>query len=103
MKHNIEFVSYKSEPCCLCTGTLTLKIDGNIVIFDGDKNPKFWETTGECYIDEDGDHIEEGPWKIIEDEDYLREKLKKKYFDILDEMIGVMNEYVSYGCCGGCL
>lgn len=86
----IKFVSYSGEWPCLCMGTLVLEIDGvqralsNCLISGGST----WFTD-----DWDG-IIEDGPWRIDLPKDL--EKYEK-------EILKVVNENVSWGCCGGCL
>ena len=90
---NIEFVSYDGMYPNLCSGTLTLRVDG-----------KLWSCSrclisgGECWWDSD---IREevychGPWGFIDqgDEFSSEEQL---------EIVRIVNENVEWGCCGGCL
>lgn len=94
-KH-VEFVSYTGEYPCLCSGTLTLRIDGEEVIFwnmgkAGIKGyPSFWITNGDCR----NPHSSE--WVI----DY--ETIPEKYRDYFYEIDEVFNENVPRPCCGGC-
>lgn len=104
INHNIEFVSYTGRFPNLCTGDLTLRIDGEEVVFDGKQNPRFWTSGGRCYMTHEdyGDYVYRDKWELI-DVEHL-EDLDPKYIDMLDDMLDVMNtSNVQYGCCGGCL
>lgn len=104
----IKFVEYTGEWPNLCSGVLTLIIDGVTIKFGGrgayeeDKInwfPSFWSSGGSCgfrngYSEE---YIEHGAWEL--DDWELPDNLKA----IGDELIDVFNANVSYGCCGGCL
>lgn len=116
LKMNIEFVSYTGRRPNLCSGVLTLKIDGREVRFghdygryspskgfwDEDQNmpnlDKFWRSGG-CagFTDNYEDVIEQKPWEL---DDTLLPEEYKKYGR---EMIELFNKNVEYGCCGGCL
>lgn len=104
-KHNIEFVSYTGKFPNLCTGDLTLRIDGEDVVFDNKSNPRFWTSGGRCYMTHEdyGDYVYRDKWELI-DVEHL-EDLDPKYIDMLDDMLDVMNtnNNTQYGCCGGCL
>ena len=97
----VEFVSYVSSSYNLCTGTLTLKVDGKEYRFgieDG-MYPRFWTSGGGCgFRNGYGEsYIYTVPWII--DENDLPDELKQ-YSDEIDQ---VFNENVQFGCCGGCL
>ena len=95
----VEFVSYTGEYPALCCGTLTLKIDNEIMTFglEGEFF-SFWESGGMVYFDEDWNGIVETyKWEL--DENSLPDKLKP----YAQEMIDVFNKNVPWGCCGGCL
>ena len=52
---------------------------------------------GSAGFDEEwNDHVEDGPWSISDWPEGFPESLKEK----AEELV---NENVSYGCCGGCL
>lgn len=102
-KQRIQFVSYDGDYPNLCSGKLTLKIDGKKKTFYYDRGkadyPSFWYSGGGWWIDNDGmDHVREGDWEFhwekehecFSEEDKLRmEKLFQKH--------------VPNGCCGGCI
>lgn len=86
----VKFVSYSGRYPNLCSGILTLNIDGIDVIF-GNKfidntaqYPRFWESG--C-----GDE-----WKI----DVM--ELPEDFRRYAAEIDRVFNENVEHGCCGGC-
>ena len=96
--HNVEFISYTGKYPCLCSGTLTLKIDGVEVKFGYTHNgeadyPPFWESGGG--LDEDYCPYE-NKWEI----DVSR--LPEQYRKHAGEIDYVFNENVEHGCCGGC-
>ena len=99
----VEFVDYTGEFPCLCSGEVTLKIDGQVVRFVKDKceseesgKPYLSLTSGgHCYFDDEwNDHVEYGPWSI---------DLDPRYAELEDEILEVINSNISWGCCGGCL
>lgn len=97
----IKFISYDGEYPNLCSGTLTLEIDGEkktFGYFDCDYDP-FWTSGGCCgfYNDYSEEYIENNEWKI--DKDSLPDKLKGSYKEIKE----LFNRNVHWGCCGGCL
>lgn len=109
-EHNIEhvkFVSYTGKYPNLCSGILTLVIDGVQCKFgnsfwnsDNDNEyPSFWSSGGNCgftnhYADS---YVNSGEW-VIDEEDLPKQF--RKYVKEIDE---VFNSNVRYGCCGGCL
>ena len=90
----VEFVSYTGAYPNLCSGELTLRIDGKLVRFGIDKNPIFWYSGGgitrnwEAY---------KGAWLIDLD------MLPEEYHKYAEEIIYVINTNIPYGCCGGCI
>lgn len=88
----IEFVSYDGGFPCLCSGILTLKIDGRAVKFGGNYGKQFWESGG--YLDENYEPVD-GDW-IINERDLPKEL--RPYAGIIEE---IFNENVPCGCCGG--
>lgn len=102
----VRFVSYTGRYPNLCSGLLTLEIEGKEYTFGHDYNTntagdyeKFWSSGGSCgfrnnYQDS---YINGGDWCI--DADELPEEFRKYVYEI-DE---VFNSNVSQGCCGGCL
>jgi len=103
--HHVQFVSYDGKWPNLCSGKLTLNIDGEVVCFHYDHSKEeghydsFWASGGRCGFRNNysESYIETGPWKINEEE------LPDKYKKYADEIAKVFNENVQYGCCGGCL
>jgi len=103
----VEFVSYTGKYPNLCSGVLTLCIDGEEVRFGHDyfeswetdgNYDEFWATGGACGFYADGeDYIDHDEWQLIE------LNLPEKYKPYGEEMINVFNENVYWGCCGGCL
>lgn len=103
----VEFVSYTGKYPNLCSGVLTLCIDGEEVRFGHDyfeswktdgNYDEFWSTGGACGFYADGeDYIDHDEWQLIES------NLPEKYKPYSEELINVFNENVRCGCCGGCL
>ena len=114
--NRVRFISYTGGYPNLCTGVLTLEIDGkeykfghnysnyhydangNVRFTDEDPdNPnfeKFWSSGG-CITD--SYDVERGEWSI--NADYL----PKQFRDMADEIDEVFNANVPCGCCGGCI
>lgn len=90
---NIEFVSYDGKYPNLCSGTLTLCVDGNLwsesmCLFPG----------GECLWDSAAEEeiVDQGPWESL--------TLEKHFSDEeVREILRLVNEHVEWGCCGGCM
>lgn len=104
---HVEFVSYTGSFPNLCSGVLTLKIDGVEVKFGHDYRKYDWKTGK--YSDNnyesfwssggglDSDYCPyQGEW-IIDERDIPDEY--KKYIYEIDR---VFNANVNHGCCGGC-
>lgn len=98
-KSHVKFVSYTGKYPNLCSGILTLEIDGVKYTFgDSYKNPKpefkgFWRSGGgftDIY-----DVITE-KWQIDVDD------LPEQFRQYAVEIDRVFNENVEWGCCGGC-
>lgn len=99
---HVKFVSYTGEYPILCSGKLTLEIDGVIYTFRGYENnisenvyQKFWSSGGGSKPDWSGTYL--GKWII--DVNDIPENLRKYALEIEQ----VFNENVEFGCCGGCL
>lgn len=97
--NHVKFISYTGSYPNLCSGVLTLEIDGKTYKFGyGEKYNRFWDSGGDCGFTKDWDsYINRGEWTINIKE--LPEELRKYAIEI-DK---VFNENVEYGCCGGCL
>ena len=95
----VKFVKYTGEYPCLCMGTLTLEIDGELATFGYEQQyPSFWSTGGGVWFDSDwNDYVSTGEWVINVKE--LPEQFKKYALEISR----VFNENVEHGCCGGCV
>ena len=99
----IKFISYSGKYPNLCSGVLTLEIDGEKVSFGNDyKKPKpmypeFWSSGGCCYCTSDEDVVSRGRWNIDAN------LLPAKYRKYADEISVVFNKNVPHGCCGGCI
>ena len=109
---NVKFISYTGKWPNLCSGVLTVEIDGKQVGFghevgsyssikhgytDGNFE-RFWRSSGQCYITNDNEEVvTQSAWVLDMDE------LDKQFHDIADLLIDTFNENVPHGCCGGCL
>ena len=107
---DIKFVSYTGRYPNLCSGQLTLLINGceykfgtdSYELFNDDRDtlPKFWESGGDVFFDSDYDGTcYTAPWQLGSDYKKLPTFLKGHE----QELIDVFNANVPYGCCGGCL
>lgn len=107
---HVKFVDYTGRYPNLCSGVLTLEIDGQQVRFGHDymihdswktdgNYESFWRSGGSCGFSSDwsDEYVNHGEWEI--DIDSLPEKYKKYAEEIAEEF----NSSVPYGCCGGCL
>ncbi len=103
--NHVKFVSYTGSYPNLCSGILTLEIDGQTVKFGNsylskeEMFPKFWSSGGSCGFTNNysESYIESGEWQI--DVNDIPEQFRK-YAAEIDE---IFNVNVHYGCCGGCL
>lgn len=101
---HVKFVSYTGKYPNLCSGTLTLEIDGIKYTFGrAYKTPKpdfdsFWYSGGCVRADKNWNFdVEQNEWEI--DVKSIPEQFQK-YAAEIDE---VFNDNVMYGCCGGCI
>lgn len=120
-KSRVKFISYTGKYPNLCSGVLTLEIDGKQYKFghnfmnhhyddvakkwiQTDEDPdnpnfnKFWHSGGNVTCDGDWNwSVHHGEWKFdIED-------LPDQFKELASEIDEVFNENVEYGCCGGCI
>ena len=109
-ENKVKFISYTGRYPTLCSGILTLEINGKQYKFghdyskfeswktDGNYN-KFWSSGGSCGFRNgySESYVKEGEWEI--DVALLPEELRE-YANEIDE---AFNGNVRYGCCGGCL
>ena len=100
--NHVKFISYTGAWPNLCSGVLTLEIDGEEITFGygfGSKEkPKyypFWSSGGGINPNYEGTW--KGEWKI--DVDDIHEQFRKYAAEI--DM--VFNDNVPWGCCGGCI
>ena len=89
----VKFIDYTGRWPNLCSGTLTLEIEGEVVRFSSERDTRFWYSGGSCC----GFNVTREPWII--DMDDIPEKYRKYYYEI----VHVFNENVEWGCCGGCI
>lgn len=107
---HVKFVSYTGKYPNLCSGVLTLEIDGETYRFghdygwgndwetDGNYEP-FWSSGGSCGFSNnyEDSYRHSGEWII--NASSLPEKLRP----LSAEIDAVFNDNVPQGCCGGCL
>lgn len=100
-KH-VNFVSYTGSYPNLCSGVLTLEIDGKEITFGYGFNSKdkqtydpFWISGGGLMPNYEG--AWQGKWQI--DVERIPEQFRK-YAAEIDQ---VFNDNVEWGCCGGCI
>lgn len=89
----LEFKSYDGDYPNLCSGTLIMSLDGEDIVF-----PDFCLSSGgSVWFDEDwNEHVEDGMWSIDDWPEGFPEELKPVALELV-------NENISYGCCGGCV
>ena len=93
---HVKFISYTGEWPNLCSGILTLEIDGKEVQFGyGPPNNPFWTSGGGLNPNYEGTY--QGEWKIDVN------MIPGKYRKYASEIDKVFNENVKWGCCGGCI
>lgn len=101
--NHVEFVSYTGKWPNLCSGILTLRIDGDEYKFghdySSDNYDQFWSSGGSCGFDSfyKDSHCSRGEWRI--NVNNIPDQFKKYAVEINE----VFNDNVPYGCCGGCL
>lgn len=110
--NHVKFVSYTGNYPNLCSGVLTLEIDGveygfghEVGSYDfvmhryKDHNyDQFWHSGGSVCADKDWNFdVSQGEWQI--DVNDIPEQFRK-YAAEIDE---VFNDNVPFGCCGGCI
>lgn len=96
LKNHVKFISYDGKYPNLCSGTLTLEIDNEIVQFGNYKlYGSFWTSGGGINPNYEGIYKRE--W-IID-----AEEIPVQYRKYANEIDRVFNENVEYGCCGGCI
>jgi hypothetical protein len=94
-EHEIEFVSYDGKYPCLCHGQLVIKVDGKLY----DKGFHLC-SGGSCGFISEGDdpyadtYREEGRWEV---------EVPEELEWCQDEIEKLVNENVTWGCCGGCI
>lgn len=86
----VKFVSYDGEYPNLCSGTLTLNVDGIDIKF-----PDYCLSSG-GHVLSDYSGTEKGEWSISTFPENFPVELK-------DEATNVVNENITFGCCGGCI
>ena len=106
---NIKFVSYSGEYPALCAGTLVVEIDGKIVTFGWSDPcnqiyPRFWQSGGSVSFDDEWNECVDClcDWELSVSE-YNKKDYPPEIFEILPNVLEVMNENVPGGCCGGCV
>ena len=97
---HVKFVNYTGSYPNLCSGILTLEIDGIEYTFGNSwGKPKsnfdsFWCSGGGITRDWDTYHDE---WRINVDD------LPEQFREYAEEIDDVFNSNVRWGCCGGCI
>jgi len=93
MTNRIKFISYDGGYPNLCSGTLTMSVDGIETIF-----PDLCLCSGgNVWFDDNcQEHVETGKWVIVRFPPNFPEDLKK-------ETTKIVNENIPHGCCGGCV
>ena len=86
-----EFVSYNGAFPNLCSGKLVVKVRGRKWVIER------LESGGRVTFDENwSENVSKGPWSISEWPKGFPEEYK-------EDVVKLVNEEVSLGCCGGCV
>ena len=112
----VKFISYTGKWPNLCSGVLTLEIDGKEYKFGHNYSNYHFDASGNGYFSDESENnpnfnsfwvsgghitsdygIEEGEWEIDVDE------IPPQFQDLAAEIDAVFNANVPYGCCGGCI
>lgn len=100
----VKFIEYTGKYPNLCSGVLTLEINGKTYRFGNSYKGKnllepFWNSGGSCGFRKNysNEYVNKNEW-IINANDLPNEL--KQYVTEIDE---VFNANVPFGCCGGCL
>lgn len=116
----VKFISYTGGYPNLCSGVLTLEIDGVQYKFGHDYSNYHFDKNGNGYFsDEDPEHpnfeafwssggsvshdsnwnfnVDHGEWEIDV------QGIPEQFRELAAEIDAVFNENVEYGCCGGCI
>ncbi len=90
-------IDYDGKWPNLCSGRLNVMLGGELYEF----GPRAIRTGGEChYYHSTGEiDVSEGPWKWAQDLKVPAGFPKER----LPELLNLINDEVSWGCCGGCL
>ena len=116
----VKFISYTGEYPNLCSGVLTLEIDGVQYKFGHNYLAYHFDDKGVGgFTDEDPEHpnfnsfwtsggsvSHDGHWNWEVDTDEWEidvNELPEQFWDVADEINEVFNENVPFGCCGGCI
>ena len=96
MKNRLKFISYDGTWPNLCSGKLTVELDGKLIEF-----PKYiLHSGGGAYFTNNysDEHVDSGPWSLKTD--YLPNSFPK---ELIPELTELINDNIPHGCCGGCL
>ena len=90
---NLKFISYDGEYPCLCEGTLTFSLNGQIfewvsVLYT--KDGSYWDKSLAETV-----YTGEGVWSV----DFPDNSIPEEYQQTVTDMV---NKHVKRGCCGGC-
>lgn len=108
---DVKFINYTGGYPNLCSGQLTLEVDGEQYTFGKDYEwdkpdregdfPKFWSSGGGICIDPEEIYSE--PWTSKYYEDEVKQIDEFFGYGATKKFLEVFNENVSWGCCGGCI
>ena len=89
----LEFVSYDGVYPNLCAGTLVVRANGKQWVF-----PKYALSSGGSVSFDDKwcECVRSGSWSVVEYPKGFPESLK-------EDVVELVNQHVSHGCCGGCV
>lgn len=94
-KPEIKFVDYTGKYPNLCSGILTIKVDAKQYQI----GPYALNSGGNCgfYNNYKESYVNKGKWSID------KEDIPEEIVHLKDKIEDLVNDNVSYGCCGSCL
>jgi hypothetical protein len=103
----VKFISYTGKYPNLCSGILTVNIDGQKLTFGSYGKdtifPKIWCSGGSVRFDKNCNaYVTKGAWECL----YCSSDINKFppiVSNNIEDIIKVMNENVPHGCCEGCI
>lgn len=101
---HVKFVSYTGKYPCLCSGVLTLLINGKTCVFGHNFALCTVKHGKVTYKDEEICQHMDTFWEPKDHDEWIVDanKIPEQYRKYVDEIDRVFNENVPHGHCGGC-